>query len=344
MTVTVLILASLLLGESPPAPKKAYPDLFESHECHFTDAQGQPQVAGYQLFVPRPVVEAASCRFGARSQTRLEAASTAVEVASSRFPPPDAATERYPLLVFPVFGDLLNSTVLTDPEHSEKYRFFVLVVGSADHFDRILEDIVRAHPIDQDRVYLTGPSRGGNVCWEISLRHPELVAAAAPLAAAGNPAGAANQVKVPTWAFANQGDTPFRVSSEEMVAAIQHAGGNAHLTILPRNDHDSWSPAFHQYGVMAWLLEQHRGGPYWTPPGYDTWRWWHIVTLPCLLLVFVRLVWSVEQECRRRKAIRAALAELEAAEADFCLDDSLSENEPVESFEDAENPEQNPLS
>lgn len=330
MAVTVLILASVLLGQSPAAPKKPYPDLFESRECRFADEQGQPQVAGYQLFVPREPEEGRQAPHSANSS---ESSQMSVR-SQSPF-----STERYPLLVFPVFGDWLNSLLLTDPQHPDKYRFFVLVIGSADNFDKILEDIVCAYPVDRDRVYLAGVSRGGYVCTEIAQRHPELIAAVAPLAG-GAAEQAANLIETPIWAFVNRSDQPYRDHLEQLTATVRLLGGNAHLTILPADGHDGWSAAFHQYNIMTWLLEQRRGGPYWRLPGQEPWQWWHIVTLPCILLVFVRLAWSVEQWRRRRNQRRAALAELEAAEADFCLDNSLFENEPAESFEDRENPEQ----
>lgn len=305
MVVTALILASVLLSESPAAPKKAYPDLFESRECRFADEQGEPQVAGYQLFVPR-VIE------------------------------PD---ERYPLLVFPVFGDWLNSLLLTDPEHPEKYRFFVLVLGSADNFAEILQDIVRMYPVDQDRIYLSGPSQGGYVCVWIAKRHPELIAAAAPLAAGGTTEDVAKLVRVPMWVFVNRGDPPHFANAEQLVAAVKDAGGNAHLTAIPANGHDSWTAAFKNYDVMAWLLEQRRGGPYWRLPGQEPWQWWHIVTLPCILLVFVRLAWSVEQWRRRRETRRVAVLLESDAEADFCLGEGLRECESIQSIvEDGKNP------
>lgn len=285
MAVTVLILASLLLGDSPSPPQKMYPDFFESHECRFTDEKQQQQVIQYQLFVPRAM----------------------------------EPNRRYPLLVFPVFGDWLNSLLLTDSNHAEKYRFFVLVIGTADGFDKIIQDIVYTHPADQDRVYLAGVSAGGYMCVRIAKRHPALIAAVAPLAAGGDTEGAANLVDIPLWVFVNRGAPPHVGNAERLVDAVKLAGGNAHLTIIPADGHDSWSAAFRDYGLMAWLLEQHRSGPYWRLPGQDLWQWWHILSLPCTFLVFLRLTWSLEQWRRRREIRRAALAELEAAEADFTL-------------------------
>ena len=145
MLVTSLVITSILLGAAPVAPKNAFPDLFEACKCQYTDEQHRQKSLAYHLFVPRSL----------------------------------EPTERCPMLVWPVFGVWIK-LVLDDLDHVEKYRFFVLVVESPEGFDEILRDIIRNHPLDQDRVYVAGASRGGWVCWNIAMRYPELVAAVAP--------------------------------------------------------------------------------------------------------------------------------------------------------------------
>lgn len=265
---------------------KSFPELFETCKCSFTDEQQQQRVCKYQIFVPRAM----------------------------------EPSESYPLLVWPVFGDWLNQLVFTDGQHPEKYRFFVLVVESADNFDHILQDVVRRYPVDQNRVTVSAPSRGGGVCWEIGLRHAELVAAIAPLGAGRSDiARVANLASMPIWVFHSRDETYVpRFGAEEMVAAVKGAGGNAHLTLIPSNSHDCWTSAINDYSVLPWLLEQRRGDLCWSPPGFGPWRWWHVVTLPCAFLVFVRLVWCIEQK-RRRKALNVATSSAYAAEPDFSI-------------------------
>ncbi|QDU84588.1 Alpha/beta hydrolase family protein [Planctomycetes bacterium Pla163] len=40
----------------------------------------------------------------------------------------------------------------------------------------------RHHDVDENRIWITGFSRGGHLCWDVALRHPGLFAAAAPMA------------------------------------------------------------------------------------------------------------------------------------------------------------------
>ncbi len=42
----------------------------------------------------------------------------------------------------------------------------------------------RHYPIDENRVWLTGYSRGAHLCWDLVLRHPDVFAAAVPCAGA----------------------------------------------------------------------------------------------------------------------------------------------------------------
>ena len=174
-------------------------------------------------------------------------------------------TERYPLLVWPVFGDWLNTLVLNDLDYIEKYRFFILVIGAShEGFDEILREIVSKHPVDQNRVYVSGASRGGWVCWNIAMRYPELVAAVAPMGAPRADVSLTNKlVNIPIWAFHSRDETYIpRAGTEEMVAAIKSAGGNVYLTLLPSTSHDCWTTAFQaaQYLSVAvvstpWIVD-----------------------------------------------------------------------------------------
>lgn len=242
--------------------------------------------------------------------------------------------ERYPLLLWlhgQGDGGLDNHrslkqvpSVLKDPEHVEKYRFFILVpqcpssaIGWTSRLNsqdfspsepsdmltlahRILQKTMREQPVDPDRVYLVGICSGGNACWEMAMRHPELFAAVVPTTPRGGDLSRASRLaKVPIWAFQSQYDHPASVL--RMVSAVKAAGGNIHLT-LGRGAHDSWSEAFHVYGVMDWMLEQRRGARVcWTPPGHRNWKWWHIFAVPIGFLAVVVVSWHSEQKKRRQR-------------------------------------------
>ena len=154
--------------------------------------------------------------------------------------------------------------MLDDPAHAEKYRFFVLAVqcpwelgwfdqtGDASPGTRrsddmltvaadILRRTMRECPVDPDRVYLLGISSGASASWEMATRWPELFAALVPLAcgsSGSDESRAEKLIKIPIWAFINNGE---RAGVERMVSAVQAAGGNAFLTVADSPGHNAWS-------------------------------------------------------------------------------------------------------
>jgi len=302
MTVATRIIAGVLLVISAAAEIRAQTvDLFEAREYRCSNARFKRKLFKYRLFVPR----------GARPG------------------------ERFPLLLWlhglGEGGD--NNTaqlrwidlMLDDPRHAEKYRFFVLAVqcpwdlswsggaaGTANEQPTdmlsvtadILQETMDRHPVERDRVYLAGISAGAAATWEMAMRHPELFAAVVPLACASgsDESRAAKLVKIPIWVFINKGE---RAGMERMVAAVRAAGGNAYLTVADAAGHDAWSAPL-KGGILQWMLAQRRGAPCWTPPGHDVWQWWHELTIPAAVVVFVRLAWFIEQWRRRPRKMAPA--------------------------------------
>jgi predicted peptidase len=295
MITTTLVFASVLLA-APRGNELVFPkgfvELFQSFEYRAAGLSEQEPVR-YRLFIPRN-------------------------------PRPG---EKYPLLVWLHGANEGGSDnrknlrwlnlILDDPAHAEKYRFFVLAVQhpltqssdmTAVVFE-ILEKTMREQSVDADRVYLSGVSSGGSECWRMALRHPSAFAAVVPLGAGGDDASqAASLVEIPIWAFHNRDDentSPEGVRA--MVAAIEEAGGNAHLTLLSAGGHYCWQQAFVKYEVMAWMLDQRRGAwVCWTPPDSRSWRWWHVFAVPGAFVVLLAAGWHSERQRRRRRRNRAA--------------------------------------
>ena len=117
-----------------------------------------------------------------------------------------------------------------------------------------------------------------------------------------NPARAAALANIPIWAFVNNKDKEeVRSFAEQSVATVNNCNGFAYLTAVDdhrRNawEHDSWTEALQNPATLAWLLAQRRGWVQWTPPPCRPWKWWHILTIPCLFLVTVRLAWWWRQQ------------------------------------------------
>ena len=94
------------------------------------------------------------------------------------------------------------SCAFDDPRHVERYRFFILATQSpdgywsrgtaavADDMMTITAEILRKtmceYPANQERVYLSGVSGGGDGCWEMVMGgYPEFFAAVVPMGSGG---------------------------------------------------------------------------------------------------------------------------------------------------------------
>ena len=125
--------------------------------------------------------------------------------------------------------------------------------------EALIEQVVRDHRIDPDRVYLTGLSMGGFGVWGLALRHPERYAAVVPICGGGEARYAAALRDLPVWAFHGDLDPIVPLQrTQEMIDAIRAAGGSPWLTIYPGVAHDSWTPTYDNPEVFAWLLQHRR--------------------------------------------------------------------------------------
>lgn len=127
----------------------------------------------------------------------------------------------------------------------------------------LIDEVCRNHPVDTDRIYLTGLSMGGYGTWSLGLRHAERFAAMAPICGGGRMIDAllasrrGNGVRrLPIWAFHGAKDPVIPVDeSERMVAALKRVGHpSVRLTIYPEADHDSWTETYANPEFYEWLL------------------------------------------------------------------------------------------
>jgi lysophospholipase L1-like esterase/poly(3-hydroxybutyrate) depolymerase len=127
---------------------------------------------------------------------------------------------------------------------------------------RALQAVLAEHPIDAERLYLTGLSMGGFGTWDLAARHPTWFAAAALLAA------------LPLWCFHGADDKVVSVErSRAMIRAIEAAGGEPTYTELQGVAHDSWKQAYSDdSGLLSWLFAQRRGDGALTALARAPWR------------------------------------------------------------------------
>jgi predicted peptidase len=131
----------------------------------------------------------------------------------------------------------------------------------------LLDQVIKKHRVDQNRVYLTGLSMGGYGTWNLGLRYPERFAAIAPICGGGDvipillpaPGKEARLKRLPIWAFHGAKDNLVPLSeSERMVNALKQVGNQTvKLTVYPEAGHDSWTETYNNPGLYEWLL-QHR--------------------------------------------------------------------------------------
>ena len=126
----------------------------------------------------------------------------------------------------------------------------------------ILAHVEQTLPVDGDRVYLTGLSRGGHATWRWAAAEPERFAAIAPVAGRGNTDTACSLTEVPVWAFhGDRDDVVEPEGSFAMARAIRACGGQqSRLTIYPDLGHNAWDPAYADPALYLWLLTQTRAG------------------------------------------------------------------------------------
>ena len=136
----------------------------------------------------------------------------------------------------------------------------VNVWWSEPELSAFLDEVCAKYRVDTDRISVTGLSMGGFGAWALALEHPDRFSAIAPICGGGDPADAARLKALPVWAFhGGKDDVVSPQMSREMVKAIRNAGGKPHLTIFPKDGHDSWTDAYSMPALYAWLVAQKRG-------------------------------------------------------------------------------------
>ena len=187
----------------------------------------------------------------------------------------DSSEENWPLLLF-LHGagergdDLELVTAHGPPKMIAQGRDFPFVVispqcpedmwWSIDALHALLDEVVETHRIDESRIYVTGLSMGGYGSWGLAYTYPERFAAVVPICGGGDPVQASNMKELPTWVFHGAKDTAVPLQrSQEMVDALEEAGGNVRFTVYPEAGHvGAWENAYGDPDLWEWLAKQQR--------------------------------------------------------------------------------------
>jgi predicted peptidase len=133
-------------------------------------------------------------------------------------------------------------------------------LNKSDILTAVLDDVSKKYRIDEDRVYLTGTSIGGNGTWLLACQHPEYFAAIAPLAS--NPTVPNSWIRqlisLPIWAFHGEKDTicPL-INDEAMINALLAQGSRPKLTVLPDQGHNI-AGVYKNQELYNWFLTNTR--------------------------------------------------------------------------------------
>lgn len=176
-------------------------------------------------------------------------------------------------------GNTEAATVLARPELRKKHPCFVLApavsrkgvwavpadfrkLPGKPHLPAVLEalEAVRdAHPVDPDRIYVTGQSMGGFGTFGAIAARPDLFAAAMPVCGGWTPADAPKMKDVAFRVFHGGADRTVPVErSRAMVEAVRRAGGDPEYTEYEGVGHNSWSKAYADPATWEWLFGRRR--------------------------------------------------------------------------------------
>ncbi len=130
-------------------------------------------------------------------------------------------------------------------------------VGETDVFE-MLADVRARYRVDPDRIYLTGHSMGGTGAAYLALRHPDLFAAVAPLAAAYSfPWLARNAVTIPfLWIGGAADDEYYHRGVAVGVERMRKFGAPVIAEAIPGEGHNGPVKNFDR--VLAWLARHRR--------------------------------------------------------------------------------------
>lgn len=188
----------------------------------------------------------------------------------------DSSNDQWPLLLFlhgaGERGDDLELVKVHGPPkmiaEGGDFPFVVIspqcpegVWWSIETLHALINEVVETHRIDTSRIYVTGLSMGGYGSWGLAYTYPDLFAAAVPICGGGEPEKAPLMKEIPTWVFHGAKDTAVPLErSQEMVDALEEAGGNVRFTVYPEAGHvGAWENAYGDSELWEWLAKQRRG-------------------------------------------------------------------------------------
>lgn len=132
-----------------------------------------------------------------------------------------------------------------------------------DELRQWLDVLLMTHPIDPNRIALTGFSLGGSGIIDWAYRSPDRFAALVPVAGVNVPDGKCNPCVVagiPMWIIAGRKDKVVSASdSEAFIALIKACGTEPRYTLYDTNHTETAKRAYRNPELYDWMLSQRLG-------------------------------------------------------------------------------------
>ena len=155
-----------------------------------------------------------------------------------------------------------RNRVKEDRWTSDEYR--AMTIQALDDLVAEMKADPNTPDIDENRLYLTGFSRGGQGTWNFIRKFPQKFAAAAPLSGFSHGPQDADEAKavkhIPTWIFNGDGDNGVK-GSRISFKALKDAGAvDVRYHEYKSQGHVIDDFAYFTEGFMDWLFSQKRTG------------------------------------------------------------------------------------
>ncbi len=146
-----------------------------------------------------------------------------------------------------------------------KFPFIVLapqlwadVHWDPDSVHMLLQEVIKTHNVDTDRVWIMGYSRGGFGTWEVACSYPETFSAVVAISARAMVA--IERVRhAGIWIFAGALDTGVPVEeSRNMYQELKSVGADVRMNIFEGVGHGACAPAMQMEELWDWLVKQHK--------------------------------------------------------------------------------------
>lgn len=190
----------------------------------------------------------------------------------------EKSTEKWPLILYLHGGSLRGNDIsrmkkwgLTEKVEADPNFPFIVVSPQChlgeiwtdvDALGAILDEVAQTNRVDPDRVYVTGHSMGGRGALYVASKMSDRFAAVLSLGPVSPiTAWAEKLATVPLWLFHGAKDqfTPLK-EVEELVRAVEAAGGHPQLTVFPDRDHFILD-VYDRPDLYKWLAQQKRKHP-----------------------------------------------------------------------------------